>query len=187
MVDETYRHQFYCSSNSIPETVQTKAVIQLGLVQCGPVDWRKQGNNSSEENADTANTLWQLCKWQIHKDRSILKWGHLTKWKTMATVSTLQKDLFPWGSRNLTSDATVSYERQKQQYELQYCCSEVLQTAINAAMKPLTLTLTSVTVQIPTPSRTTKMLSLVSLEYRILSKTTSNKQDTGIRESFAIC
>lgn len=48
--------------------------------------------------------------------------------------------------------------------QLTYCCSEVLHTAMKAAMKPLPLTLTSVTVQTPTPIRTTPMLSLVSLE-----------------------
>lgn len=52
--------------------------------------------------------------------------------------------------------------------------------------RPLALTLTSVTVQTATPKRTNAMLSLVSLEYRILSKTTSREQDTGIMLSFVI-
>lgn len=69
---------------------------------------------------------------------------------------------------------------------LTYCCRAVLQTAIQAARKPLKLTLTSVTVQNATPRRTTTMLSFVSLEYRTWSKTTSRKQDTGIILSFAI-
>lgn len=60
------------------------------------------------------------------------------------------------------------------------------QIAIEAAMNPLALTLTSVTVQIETPNRTTKMLSLVSLEYFTLSRTTSRKHETGIMLSFAI-
>lgn len=46
--------------------------------------------------------------------------------------------------------------------------------------KPFAFTLTSVTVQIATPSRTSKMLNLVSLEYRTLSSTISKKHDTGI-------
>lgn len=70
--------------------------------------------------------------------------------------------------------------------ELTYCCREVLQTATKAEMKPLALTLTSVTVQTPTPNRTNTMLSLVSREYRTLSRTTSRKQDTGIILNFAI-
>lgn len=70
---------------------------------------------------------------------------------------------------------------------LTYCCNAVLQTAITAAIKPLALTLTSVTVQTATPRRTNVMLSFVSLEYRTLSKTTSRKQDTGIILSLAIC
>lgn len=53
-------------------------------------------------------------------------------------------------------------------------------------MKPLVLTLTSVIVQTPTPNRTIAMLSFVSLEYRILSKTTSKRQETGIMLNFAI-
>jgi len=57
---------------------------------------------------------------------------------------------------------------------------------MKAAMNPLALTLTSVTVQTPTPKRTTPILSFVSREYRILSKNTSNRQDTGIILSFAI-
>lgn len=69
---------------------------------------------------------------------------------------------------------------------LTYCCKAVLHTAINAAIKPLALTLTSVTVQTATPRRTTVMLSFVSLEYRTWSRTTSRKQDTGIILSFAI-
>jgi len=69
---------------------------------------------------------------------------------------------------------------------LTYCCSEVLQTATAAAMKPLALTLTSVTVHTATPRRTREMLSFVSLEYRTLSKITSRKQDTGIILSLAI-
>lgn len=70
--------------------------------------------------------------------------------------------------------------------QLTYCCREVLQTAIKAAMKPLAFTLTSVTVHTATPSRTTNMLSFVSLEYRILSNTTSKKQETGIILNLAI-
>jgi len=62
----------------------------------------------------------------------------------------------------------------------------VLQTAIKAAIKPFALTLTSVTVQTATPSKTKTILSFVSLEYRTLSKTTSRKQDTGIMLSLAI-
>lgn len=69
---------------------------------------------------------------------------------------------------------------------LTYCCKEVLHTATTAATKPFMLTLTSVTVQTPTPSRTKRMLSFVSLEYCTLSNTTSRKQDTGIILSFAI-
>lgn len=70
--------------------------------------------------------------------------------------------------------------------KLTYCCIDVLQTAINAATNPLELTLTSVTVQTATPRRTIEILSFVSLEYRILSNTTSNKQDTGMMVNFAI-
>jgi hypothetical protein len=70
---------------------------------------------------------------------------------------------------------------------LTYCCNAVLQTATTAAMKPFVLTLTSLTVQIATPTNTTIMLSFVSLEYPILSNTTSKKHDTGIMLSLAIC
>jgi len=47
---------------------------------------------------------------------------------------------------------------------LTYCCMEVLHTAIAAATKPLVFTLTSVTVHIATPTSTTTILNLVSLE-----------------------
>lgn len=69
---------------------------------------------------------------------------------------------------------------------LTYCCSAVLQTATTAEMKPLALTLTSVTVQTETPRRTREMLSFVSLEYLTLSNTISRKHDTGIILSLAI-
>jgi hypothetical protein len=70
---------------------------------------------------------------------------------------------------------------------LTYCWSAVLHTAMTAATKPLAFTLTSLTVQMATPARTTMMLNFVSLEYPMLSNKTSNKQETGIILSFAIC
>jgi len=74
----------------------------------------------------------------------------------------------------------------KENLELTYCWRAVLHTAIKAAMKPLLFTLTSVTVQTPTPIRTTTILSFVSLEYRMLSNTISNRHSTGIILNFAI-
>ncbi len=70
---------------------------------------------------------------------------------------------------------------------LTYCWSAVLHTAMTAATKPLAFTLTSLTVQMATPTSTTMMLNFVSLEYPMLSNKTSNKQETGIILSFAIC
>jgi uncharacterized membrane protein len=58
---------------------------------------------------------------------------------------------------------------------------------MTAATKPLAFTLTSLTVQMATPTSTTMMLNFVSLEYPMLSNKTSNKQETGIILSFAIC
>lgn len=94
------------------------------------------------------------------------------------------------GCRYIRKSASICWHMQihttDSYQQLTYCCRAVLQTAMKAAIKPFVFTLTSVTVQIATPSRTNKMLNLVSLEYRTLSSTISKKHDTGIILSFAI-